>query len=216
MASLDWATVLGMRMSPKRLLPALAVAAAGLIAGCGGGSGTTAAGNSSTTSSPPATATVTKTATAPPATTTASATASATASGASTCRTSQLRLSFVSGNGAAGTSYTTYGLTNAGSSSCVMFGYPGVAILDGTGHIVQHPARRGTAGPTIPVRLVTLPPGARATFLVNSTDVIPSPGCQQAYHGATLQVFPPNQRAALRLPDTGPFCDLRVGPVQRG
>jgi hypothetical protein len=122
----------------------------------------------------------------------------------------------VSGQGAAGTAFITYGLTNVGSGSCTMIGYPGVAVLDAAGHIVQHPAKRGAAGPSVPVRLITLPPGARATFLVNSTDVIPSPGCPQAFTGVTLQVFPPNQRASIRRPYSGQFCNLRVGPVQRG
>jgi hypothetical protein len=66
------------------------------------------------------------------------------------------------------------------------------------------------------VRLITLTAGARAKFLVNSTDVIPSPGCAHAFTGVTLQVFPPNQRAAIRRPYSGQFCNLRVGPVQRG
>ena len=54
-----------------------------------------------------------------------------------------MRLAFVSGQGAAGTAYMTYALTNVGSGTCTLFGYPGVAILDGAGQIVQHPAQRG-------------------------------------------------------------------------
>jgi hypothetical protein len=94
-----------------------------------------------------------------------------------------------------------------------MFGYPGVAILDAGGHIVQHPAARRRDSST-PVRRVTLKPGASAKFLLTSSDVIPSPGCQHAWTGATLQVIPPNQRAALRRSYTRQFCNLMVGPVQ--
>jgi hypothetical protein len=108
-----------------------------------------------------------------------------------------------------------YGLTNAGSARCSLIGYPGVSILDAQGKIVQHPAARGTSL-HIPVRLVALGPGQRAKFLVTSSDVIPSPGCTHQYKGTTLQVFPPNQRAALRLPDSTRFCNLRVGAVQPG
>jgi hypothetical protein len=64
------------------------------------------------------------------------------------------------------------------------------------------------------VRLVILRPGQAAKFLVNSTDVIPSPGCPRPFSGTTLQVYPPNQRAAIRQPHAGTFCNLRVGPVQ--
>jgi hypothetical protein len=122
----------------------------------------------------------------------------------------------ISGQGAAGTAFITYGLTNVGTASCTLLGYPGVAVLDGAGHIVQHAAKRGAAGPSVPVRRITLPPGARAKFLVTSTDVIPSPGCPHTFTGVTLQVFAPNQRAAIRRSYSGRFCNLRVGPVQRG
>jgi hypothetical protein len=192
------------------------------VGGCGGSSGTTSSAASGTTSSV-ATQTKTATATATGGSATSSASTATTSTSASAgtasvtaCRTQSLRLSLVSGQGAAGTAFITYGLTNAGSAACTMLGYPGVAVLDTAGNIVQHPARRGTAGPAVPVRLITLAPGARATFLVNSTDVIPSPGCTHAYTGTTLQVFPPNQRAALRRPYSGTFCNLRVGPVQHG
>ncbi len=56
----------------------------------------------------------------------------------------------------------TYALTNAGASTCTMFGYPGVAILDAGGQIVQHPAQRGGIQAPTPVKLVTLAPGRRA------------------------------------------------------
>ncbi len=106
-----------------------------------------------------------------------------------------------------------YRLTNTGSATCVMSGYPGVAILDSRGQIVQHPAAR-RPDQTTPVRRVTLKAGAAAKFLLTSSDVIPSPGCQHAWMGTTLQVIPPNQRARLRQPYTREFCNLMVGPVQ--
>lgn len=146
--------------------------------------------------------------------TTAAPAPTANAAGAPPCQTSNLRLSLGAAGAAAGTTYTYYDLTNVGVGPCSMVGYPGVAVLDASGNVVQHPARRGAALPA-PVKLLTLRPGRRAKFLVNSTDVIPSPGCRRPYTGTTLQVFPPNQRAAIRQPHTGTFCDLRVGPVQR-
>ena len=106
-----------------------------------------------------------------------------------------------------------YRLTNRASTACVMVGYPGVAILDASGGIVQHPAAR-RPDPSTPVRVVTLRPGSAAKFLLTSSDVVPSPGCQHAWKGKTLQVIPPNTRTALRQPYRREFCNLRVGAVQ--
>jgi len=129
------------------------------------------------------------------------------------CLTSHLSLSVARAAAAAGTAYTWYDLENTGPTICSMFGYPGVAVLNVHGRIVQHPATRGAALPAR-VRLVTLKPGQRAQFLLNSTDTIPSPGCPRAYRGVRLQVYPPNQRRARLAPYTRPFCNLRVGPVE--
>jgi len=94
-----------------------------------------------------------------------------------------------------------------------MIGYPRVAVLNEHGQIVQHPATRGAVLPA-PLRLVTLKPGQRAQFLVNSTDTVPSPGCPRSYRGARLRVFPPDQATPILDPFKVAFCDLRVGPVE--
>jgi hypothetical protein len=192
----------------KTLVPALVAGLA--LAACGS--------SNTSSSSPAAAATRTVTHTASPTTSASSGSAASTSSSStagSVCRTPNLKLSFVSGQGAAGTAYMTYALTNTGSSTCTMSGYPGVAMLNASGSIVQHPAQRGVPTPT-PVKLVSLAAGQRATFIVTSSDVIPSPGCQHAWTAATLQVFPPNQRAALLLPHHAQFCNLHVGAVTRG
>lgn len=108
----------------------------------------------------------------------------------------------------------TYALTNVGSQTCTLYGYPGVAILDSAGQIVQHPAQRGGIQAPTTLRLVTLASGRQARFIVTSSDVIPSPGCPHSFTGTTLQVFPPNQRQALTVPRSGQFCNLHVGPVE--
>ena len=105
------------------------------------------------------------------------------------CLTSHLSLSVARAAAAAGTAYTWYDLENTGPTICSMFGYPGVAVLTAHGRIVQHPATRGAALPAR-VRLVTLKPGHRAQFLLNSTDTIPSPGCPRAYRGVRLAGLP--------------------------
>jgi hypothetical protein len=133
------------------------------------------------------------------------------------CTTSELRLSHARSTAEAGTSYTWYTLTNVGSATCSMIGYPRVAILNAHGQVVQHPAARSTHPGTMPperVRLIVLAAGQQARFVLASTDVIPSPGCRAPYTGKTLEVFPPNQIAGIRKPFHGSFCDLVVGPVQ--
>ena len=58
-----------------------------------------------------------------------------------TCTTGQLRLTMAGATeGAAGTSYTPFALTNTATTSCLMQGYPGVSLLDPTGAIVGRPA----------------------------------------------------------------------------
>jgi hypothetical protein len=194
-----------MNSAGRRAVAAIAFAA---LAANGCGSSHTSR-SSARSASRTATITVTETLT-------ATRTASAPASPASrTCLTSHLSLSFAGGQGAAGTAYLRYRFTNTGSTACTMIGYPGVAILDRLGRVVQHPATRGAFQPA-PVRLVILGPGRAAQFLLNSTDTIPGPGCPHAYTGVMLQVIPPNQRTPIRQPYRGTFCDLRVGPVEPG
>lgn len=132
------------------------------------------------------------------------------------CTTGQLALSFGGSTGAGGTSYSTYYLADSGGTTCSLEGFPGVAVLDAGGNVVQHPATRGalgTHGP-VPVTPVVLHPGQRASFLLTSVDNVPNPDCPSEYSGTTLQVYPPNQTSALRQPFSGGFCDLGVGPVQ--
>jgi hypothetical protein len=168
---------------------------------------TAAAHPTSTTSFPPTTTS-----------TAAGAATGATASSVSACTTSHLTLSYGGGTGAGGTTYWTFYFTNNGQTTCSLEGYPGVAVLDASGDVVQHPARRGALGThaPVPVTLVVLGPGQRASFLVTSIDNVPNPDCPSEFTGTTLQVYPPNQTAAIRQSFSGGFCDLGVGPVQAG
>ena len=199
------------------LVAAATVIAALALAACGGSgssSSTPRAGQSAGASSTAAATSSATSSSAPTTTVTSTAAATAGVTGVAGCPTSSLHLSFVSGQGAAGTAYMTYALTNVGPGTCTLLGYPGVSILDGAGQIVQHPAQRGGIQAPTAVLLVTLAKGAQARFILTSSDVIPSPGCSHAFTGTTLQVFPPNQRDALTIPHSGSFCNLHVGPVQ--
>lgn len=133
------------------------------------------------------------------------------------CDSAHLSLSVLGGGGFAGTSIGVYQFTNTATQPCTLTGYPGVSVVDARGQTVQYPAARapgpGTTTP-LPVRTVTLPgAGGHAVFVLASTDNVPNPDCPTAYHGTTLRVYPPGNTQPLLLPDTGPFCDLAVGPV---
>lgn len=133
------------------------------------------------------------------------------------CLASQLDLTRATWVGLGGHALTTYYLTNTGTAACTLTGYPGVAILDASGSIVQRPAVREPGPGTtqqVPVRTVRLRPGGQARFLVSSVDTVPNPDCPASFTGTRLQVYPPNQTTAIYLPGTYHFCDLAVGPVQ--
>lgn len=169
------------------------------IGACGGPGKTNA--SSATSSTQPTTVTST----------------SSTLVGTQACVTSNLKMSSGSGTGAGGTGYTTFYFTNVGHSSCTLTGYPGVAVLDSQGHVVQKPAVRkagpGTSTP-VPVTTVDLAPGQMAMFLLASTDTVPNPDCPTLYSGTAIQVFPPNQTSAIVQQGAWSICDMTVGPVQ--
>jgi Domain of unknown function (DUF4232) len=84
--------------------------------------------------------------------------APAASSGPLPCLTTDLRLTVGASNGAAGTIFYPLEFTNASSSTCTMYGYPGVAFVSspGASQIGAPAGRRPPAAPT----LVTLEPGA--------------------------------------------------------
>lgn len=133
------------------------------------------------------------------------------------CRTTALTLGAGIGTGALGRIITHYYFANVGNTACTLTGYPGFAVLDASGNVVQHPAAR-TPGPGTtqnePVRTVELGPGQLALFVVANVDDVPNPDCPQQFPGTTLQVYPPGETTPIRQPWDGGLCDLEVGPVQ--
>jgi len=138
----------------------------------------------------------------------ASSTPSTTVAG---CRTSALQLTHSRVEGTAGSSYITYYLQNRGPAPCTLTGFPGFALLDAHGAIIQRPAQRTDAH----YSTATLHPDGRVQFLVRTLDPgVPETGCSAAWRTAQVQVYPPNETAPLRQPSTLQACDLAVGPVQ--
>ena len=189
------------RAGAGRLVAALACAA--LAAGCS---------SSSSSSSPP---------TPPSAATSASAPASASTAvaGPPACATSALKVTQSAPNGYAGGFDVTIGFTNTSGGACTLYGYPGVSLVSASYAQIGLPATR--LG-TVPVKLVTLAPGATASALVQIADALnfPSPTCGPV-KAAYLRIFPPNQTVSVYLANTSQTCSkpvptLMVTAVQAG
>ncbi|HEY6279293.1 MAG TPA: DUF4232 domain-containing protein [Streptosporangiaceae bacterium] len=119
--------------------------------------------------------------------------------------TTDLRLTVGAANGAAGTVFYPLDLTNASTSACTMYGYPGVAFVSSPGGS-QVGAPAGRSSPAPPA-LVTLKPGATAHATLGVSDVLIGNNClHHQVQVNTLQVYPPGQYSALFAPLSRPGC----------
>ena len=157
-----------------------------------------------TTQVPPAPSTSASPPTAAPPTT-----ALATSAGPPACKTGQLTATLTNGQGAAGTFYYELMFHNTGSTACTLYGYPGVSYVMGSQGIqVGDPADRN---PTISGQsnagVVTLAAGGTAHAVLAQVDVgnYPPATCQPV-GTLGLRVYPPDQTAALFVPQTGTGC----------
>ncbi len=208
----------------RTLLTTAATACAGvaLLAACG-------AQPESTAGAPPSNADITPSTRAsvstPPSTGTPASSSSGQVGGAEpgapVCTSAELAVTPGPSQGQSGMqkSDATFTLTNKGSRSCTLDGFPGVSFVTGdTGDQVGEPARRNETA----TQLVTLAPGAGAATLL----LITNPG---AYDPAEckpvdvrgLRIYPPGEKAALYLENATSTCStppqgnslLSVGPV---
>ncbi len=161
---------------------------------------TTTASTSSTTTTPTGSSS-----------TTSGASTSTTASGGTpNCPTSQLSAALQPSQGAAGHVITPLSLTNHGTSTCVLSGYPGVSLLDAGGNAMQTPATRATR----PVTTVVLGPGVAAvTDLESQNEGISPTPCWAA--STSIKIYPPNQLGALTIPGVFQVCggEFTVTPM---
>lgn len=203
----------------KSLLVGLAVSAA--LAGCASShpaassQGSTSSSSSSSSSAPSSTAPASTSSTAP---TSVPPTSSAGTGGPDVCASQNLTGAIGSPNGAAGTIYYELVLTNSGSATCTMYGYPGVSFVTGSaGQQVGAPASRATAAGT--EKLVTLAPGqsayaqlavAEAGNYGTTCQITPTDG---------LRVYPPGDTTSILVTHNDQACantadvTLHVGPV---
>lgn len=125
----------------------------------------------------------------------------------SACSTSALVVWLdTAGSGAAGSVYFHLEFTNAGTRSCSLFGYPGVAAVTLSGLQLGAPANKNvTAAP----KTITLGVGATGTATLQITDSgVYSRAACHPISAAGLRVYPPGQKAAKVVPYPFTTCSV--------
>src|SRR5260370_9743731 len=116
------------------------------------------------------------------------------------CSTADLKLTVGQENGAAGTVYYPVEFTNTSTSTCTIYGFPGVAFVTKPGgSVIGAPAARSVAEPG----LITLGPGATAHATLAVSDVVIGDNCH--HHRGPVrraQVYPPTQHPPFLAPFT--------------
>ncbi len=151
------------------------------------------------------------------------ATVSASHTGArvAACATSQLRVWYGEPpSGTAGSFYLPLEFSDIGTTSCTLYGFPGVSGIKAGGAQLGSPA---SWDHRITPRTVLLTPGSTAHVILQIVDVANYPanicGPTQAFG---LRIYPPNQKASVELPFAFEACAtsgpnyLRVDPVSAG
>jgi Protein of unknown function (DUF4232) len=200
-------------MRPSALALGLGVVA--LAAGCSSGSSGGAPPPTPPATIVTATPTPTHSHTHRPATPVATPTASpsvtvtqTTPVAAGPCASAHLALSVGLGQGTAGTSYQVLVLTNTGSATCTLFGYPGVSFVTSSGALIGRPSSRDHGR----VRTITLHPGGAANALSRQ----PEPGnfaasvCRPRT-ADRVRVYPPGQTVALFASNHVQLCSTGAG-----
>jgi len=123
--------------------------------------------------------------------------------------------------GAAGSVYQNIDFTNVGSTTCSLYGYPGVSL--GTGMPFNQTGAAATRSTTASPTVITLSPGQTANALLRVTQALNYPQAKCAPTKTTyLQIFPPNQKTAIYLTYAATGCTstsvnlLTIGVVQAG
>jgi hypothetical protein len=182
---------------------------AGLAAGCA--STSNSAGGQSASATPAQSASSSATPSAA-----ASMPASPTSSPASSpsvpsCSPSDLKAAVSTGPGgaAAGSAYYPLNLTNTSSSSCSLFGYPGVSFVTAPGGSqIGAPASRN---PAIKPSTVVLAPGQTGHVTLQVVDALNySKSACKPVTAHWLKVFPPNQFGALYVKFSAQTCSARL------
>jgi Protein of unknown function (DUF4232) len=201
----------------KRFAVVMVLGATALLtAACASSSSTTppASSGSGSVSSPPSA----PASSGAPAT---SAAASQQAVGVPSCATADLSVKLGTSQGTAGSIYQPITFTNTGTSSCTLYGYPGVSLAGGSPLAqIGAAAARST---TTPASIITLAPGAVANALLQYTEAGNySPSTCNPTPATELVVYPPDQTVSASVPYSATGCAatgvviLHVGVVTAG
>ena len=192
-------------MTLRRMVPA-GMAAAGLamvvaaVAGCSAPSSSSnpAGGSAAVTASVPASSAAPATSFASAGSASSAAVNQNTGGGPPGCASRDLKATVGIAQGAAGSVYQVIDFTNIGTSSCSLYGYPGVALAGGSPVTqIGAPAARSTASAP---KLVSLAAGATANTLLQITDAQNYPTSRCGPTASTyLQIYPPNQTTPIYL-----------------
>jgi hypothetical protein len=186
----------------RRLAAAAALGCGALLLSACGSSGGSSASSTSTvtvTAAPSTSAAASSSAAA------GASSAPTTAGGGSGCASSALKVSIGEGNGTAGSVVVPVQLTNTSSSTCTLYGFPGVSFVSGpAGSTIGKPAGEDSSTSR---ELVTLAPGAEASAQLNVVVAqnYPASRCHLA-HAHWLRVYPPGQTAPLYVKYSSDTC----------
>jgi uncharacterized protein DUF4232 len=131
--------------------------------------------------------------------------------GVAGCATAGLKIKVDTSQGgaAAGSTYVPIDFTNTTSSTCTMFGYPGVSFVTGVpGSQIGRPAKRN---PADQATTVTLAPGAvaHATLQVAEAGNYNPSDCKPVT-AHWLKVYPPNQFNPIYTKYTAQVCSAKL------
>jgi Domain of unknown function (DUF4232) len=123
--------------------------------------------------------------------------------------------------GAAGSVYQNIDFTNTGSTSCTLYGYPGVSL--GTGMPFSQVGAAATRSTTAAPTVVTVAPGQTANALLRVAQALNYPQATCSPTATTyLRIYPPNQTTAIYLAFKTTGCTknsvnlLTIGVMQAG
>ena len=137
------------------------------------------------------------------------------------CATRDLKATVGIAQGAAGSVYQVIDFTNIGTTSCSLYGYPGIALAGGSP--VNQIGAAASRSPQAAPALVTLHPGGVANTLLRITQAQNYPTSKCGPMASTyLQIYPPNQTTPIYLGYQSTGCSetsvnlLTVSVVQSG
>ena len=137
------------------------------------------------------------------------------------CATRDLKATVGIAQGAAGSVYQVIDFTNIGTTSCSLYGYPGIALAGGSP--VNQIGAAASRSPQAAPALVTLHPGGVANTLLRITQAQNYPTSKCGPMASTyLQIYPPNQTTPIYLGYKSTGCSetsvnlLTVSVVQSG